>query len=580
MEITRLQQIFLLDKNFNNILKQSNVKFFEDETSNVIVFCNIFLSIAQKYFVAFEKTKNYDEFLSLNYYNDIKNEFIVKIWTENNFGIPDEELITSLLKYSFFRYKFGNLTNFWEENLLNFFFTFDKEIIENDEELSFLFKNFGILLDKVDEILYKLEYVYNVEKVSPEFLNYFSELFGIHKEDLSLTLDNEAFRSLLKNIKTLYKIKGTKRVFVVFFNLLGFDVEIIETYFDRDKYFDDSEGLINDPSKTSVFHYLTKINPEKRENYPVPNNLIQNTKDIHLLSYIGLNNLGITDIPTSYPCPFDNSYYYLEPNDEQYRYFKTNYVKFNIKSKNKNLSTESVVTINKYIKFFFPINLLLDLRVSADSIEDNFSDNIIFFKYLSYADNNTGKNSADKLIEIYQNAIEEDNDEIKYNLVDTLENPLPYNVALDNIINICSKLIQEKYFVNSPLWEPLKNIFSETFGAYLIRNGMIRTRKYLKYDNNRNMWIPREGEFIERIYYRTLTKVLYFEDVFCFIFKYPDTHFDFAFSNYLITIENLYYVNNDIILPDLSLDTQKSLKENLFAIYKNKMLSFCQKYFN
>ena len=578
-EIQRLQQIFLQDKNFNNFIYVNNFKFSVNSTENIIEFVNIFSSkIISKFLQDFEKTKSFDEIFSCNNYPFIFSTFKAKIWEEKGYEVPDDEIVLNILKNCYFKYKFGNLNSFWKENLLNFFFKFDRETIESDEELSFLFENMANLLDFLDDVLYKIENIYNIDKVDDEFLNYTAELFGLHKQDLSLTIDNQAFRSLLKNIKTLYQLKGSKKVFFIFFNLLGFDVNIKEFYFDRDKYFTDDTGFFNERSLSSIYHYLTPISPEKRPEYPVANSWIQNTKDIHLLDTISLDMMGITtdgNILGVIPCPFKRggtSYYYLPLNDNQYRYFKTNLISFTLSSKNKNLTSESSITINKYIKFFYPINLILDLRISVEAQKDFFSDAVNIFKFLNVRDTNVETQNYSDFVRKQQLSKYSDEDNVKYNLLDENGNPLPYQEALNNVINICAKLLRTVLISNNPFSEQLKFISAETFGTYLLRNGLLSSRIHVK--KHQNDWFPREGDYIEKVFFRTLTKMLAFENVFCCKFK-EESFFDVSFSAKAEKILNCSYnlELREIYLPEGASEVETQLFNQYYYYIKNFVFS-------
>ena len=84
----------------------------------------------------------------------------------------------------------------------------------------------GLELD--DEIVPALENFINemdAETASNDLLNYISDSLGNPPD---IFLDEEKYRLILKFIINVYKIKGTKKSYELFFSMLGFNINITE----------------------------------------------------------------------------------------------------------------------------------------------------------------------------------------------------------------------------------------------------------------------------------------------------------------------------------------------------------------
>ena len=90
------------------------------------------------------------------------------------------------------------------------------------------------------------------------------------------------YRVLASNILEIYKQKGEFAAFELMFNLLGYQIEITQFYFDRRKYFASDEQNIetNESNKEDYKYYLTKTDPtlNKVENFEF--NEIVTNKDL------------------------------------------------------------------------------------------------------------------------------------------------------------------------------------------------------------------------------------------------------------------------------------------------------------
>lgn len=497
-----------------------------------------------------EKIKN------LNYYYSI----------ENYSSPQDENLIKSFIHYLAYQYKHGNLSNFWRDNLLKYFSRYDEKIIKSDPKLSLLFEIFGRMLDRIDELIEKMKNLYDLEKVESEYLNYVSEIFGLHKEDFSITLDDNAFREILKYIKQFYKLKGNAKVYTIFFKLLGYDVEIIQLYWDRDRFFKNSASILNSTLKNDFRFYLTAVDPRKRNYYPVDEKDMQDKKDFYVLNEVTMEMLGITDTyqPGCVPCPFfvendetHTQYYYLPNSNDQFRYFKTNYIIFKLKLNTSGLTGDSQTILNNYINFFTPINIYADILMVPKPMEDELSN---FLKLFINPHLENSEIIKGFYYENYYNAEVTENINSFIQLKNFTNKLDKYNNK-ESVIGVEEDLylvnVTNKMFYSSKIdnfYVSNKEKISDTIGLYFIRNGMRTNRK--------NYYISNTGS---NIFIRKFIKYFFFEELNALNIKFKGQniqiypYYEISKNNENIyNIECIYKISdmqifNNILLQEINL---------------------------
>lgn len=509
--LSRFHRILLNDKNFSYVFQQNG--FYCKNIFQVIESLDNLVTFYKTNFDndTIENIKNnsqiFEKIKYLNFYYNV----------EDYISPTDENLVKSFIHYITYQYKYGNLTNFWKENLLLYFSNYDKKIIENDDKLLLLFNSFGIILDKIDEMIEKMKNLYNLDEVETEYLNYVSELFGLHKETFSITIDDNAFREILKYIRQFYKMKGNAKVYAIFFKLLGYDVEMIQLFWDRDRFFSSAVSILNSTLKNEYKYYLTSVDPRRRPNYPIKDNELQDKKDFYRLESVTLENLGITDtyVEGCTPCPFkvENDefgiqYYYLPNNNNQFRYFKTNYIIFKLKLNTVGLTSDSQTILNNYINFFTPINIYADILMVSKPMEEQLYNSL---KLLLKEGVDNSEILLQKDFENFYNA------EIKQELnkfyqlqnfttkLDKFNNGQSVIGFGENIYSV--NVTEKSYFVNS-----IENVhilnsekIKDSVGIYFIRNGL---------RNNRKLQVENQNI---TVYTRKLMKYFFFENLNHFI---------------------------------------------------------------
>ena len=161
-----------------------------------------------------------------------------------------------------YTFKYSTLKNFFSENWKKFLPEFDVLNMENSEQIlvfqESLMKEFDRLSSTIDEI-YDIA---DVDRIPNKYLNYLAQTIGYEREDEDFLFD-ASFRELIKNIIEVYRIKGTNFSFELFFNFLGFEVELREFWFDQ--RFSDPNVVVNPftfiSDRNNFGFYLTPIKP-------------------------------------------------------------------------------------------------------------------------------------------------------------------------------------------------------------------------------------------------------------------------------------------------------------------------------
>ena len=116
--------------------------------------------------------------------------------------------------------------------------------LNNEGTLQRFLQVLGIELD--DEVQPALEELINEldrTTANGEFLNYISDTLGNPPD---IFLNEPQYRKLLQFVISIYKIKGTKLSYSLFFNILGFDINIVEYPDALDYYYDDPSVFYDD----------------------------------------------------------------------------------------------------------------------------------------------------------------------------------------------------------------------------------------------------------------------------------------------------------------------------------------------
>jgi hypothetical protein len=196
---------------------------------------------------------------------------------------------------------------------------------------------------------------------------------------------------MIKNMIEIYRIKGTNYSFELFFNFIGYEIKIVEYYFDKRFYL--SSEQVNpytlEADKFKFAKYLTpndptKVCPDGLDNpfgitkadmVPIRNGLTFD-KDMELGSIVELERyLDINGTP--------------DPGMD-YTYFKTNVVEYSIKKTlagdesgeitddPNGLTQEDQKIISSYVNFLTPIYIAKRLIVKIKPFED-YAGTLIYY---------------------------------------------------------------------------------------------------------------------------------------------------------------------------------------------------------
>lgn len=189
-----------------------------------------------------------------------------------------------------------NSDDFHIGNTVSYFYNFFKGIlppyfIENDTYKDangdgLLNRYLTIFGEEIDEeLIPKIECYLNIidSQISDsKFITHLSDVLGNPPD---IFLDDTMYRNLLSYIVSVYKIKGTKKAYELFFSILGFDIELIEippgddvVYYDKLNIYDDGkiydQKLCQPCSMYDIIFY-----PHNQRDVNITPNIIQRLRD-------------------------------------------------------------------------------------------------------------------------------------------------------------------------------------------------------------------------------------------------------------------------------------------------------------
>lgn len=146
---------------------------------------------------------------------------------------------------------------------------------KNKEDEGLLERFMNILGEELDERVYPLIYNYldiiDAQKANSKYLNHISDTLGNPPDIFG---SEKAYRNMLSYIVSIYKIKGTKKAYELFFSILGFNVQITEILpettnasydaggeYDNSNVFENSTVLYDDTSCPSCTYYDIALFP-------------------------------------------------------------------------------------------------------------------------------------------------------------------------------------------------------------------------------------------------------------------------------------------------------------------------------
>lgn len=209
--------------------------------------------------------------------------------------------------------KFVVHRTFFKDNYMDYFIsTFEKQKLSKNKKLKIMMDTFMELLD----ILYAYNKDAKVLKsftgVKSDFLDLLGQNIGFERIDYDAidTPEEEAanrvYRQLLENVFDLLNIRGTNLSYELFFNALGYDIDLQEFWYD------DESNLIEidpvDDSLSTFYRYNTLGIGLDSPPYPRPdprrfvntNDVFRNNKSNYVRPIISSLNTNIAPPPSSF----------------------------------------------------------------------------------------------------------------------------------------------------------------------------------------------------------------------------------------------------------------------------------------
>ncbi len=181
------------------------------------------------------------------------------------------DFLTGIPSILFRNFLFSRLPDYFKAN----------DSYKDADDKGLLERFMDIMGQELDEGVYP--YIYNyldiidAQKANSVYLNHISDMLGNPPDIFG---SNQAYRNMLSYITSIYKIKGTKKAYQLFFSILGYDVEINEivpistesTYdsggiYDNDNVFENNTTSYDGTSCPACVYYDISLFP--RENVVV-----------------------------------------------------------------------------------------------------------------------------------------------------------------------------------------------------------------------------------------------------------------------------------------------------------------------
>lgn len=411
--IKKITNILLEDRSLRNKFSKYSVdvnKIFIKEISIILIRENDFIS------------NNPVEEVILN--DELKsslNDISIKYFDEEIF-------IDDLLYQLIYSYKYSRVKNFFFDNYPKFLIPLDYEYISNNKKQKIFFESLMKEFDKFSDIISSMENLYDSDKVDGDLLYYLLSLFGYDKiEDEFLNI--HTLRELTKNILEIYRIKGTSYSFELFFNFLGFNVEMDEFWFDK-RFHSKFSNIIQNPytgssDENNIKYYLTPINPidsyeDLSSNYKIRKNELTDIRNVDWFKeniQEGYTPLQIIDEEES-----------DLPDYRKFTYFKTNIINYKIRNVIENdeslgLSSELYEAVLSYANFLVPIFIkkmvTYDTGIFSDKIKKFLKEKMFYSGIINDTLHNDKKSQHTKI-------------NINYKLFDNINNLENYQLNIFN----------------------------------------------------------------------------------------------------------------------------------------------------
>jgi len=134
--------------------------------------------------------------------------------------------------------------NFYRHKLKGFFPESERYYIQKDQRYNLFIETFGNFLDKLDQIVEKINSLTDINTIDDEYLRYLAQIVGYETEDFSIA--SIALRNLIREIFAIYNSRGTVGGFESFFKSLGYAIRVEE------KWYSGSTSIVTEKPRDTV----------------------------------------------------------------------------------------------------------------------------------------------------------------------------------------------------------------------------------------------------------------------------------------------------------------------------------------
>jgi len=411
--------------------------------------------------------------------------------------------VSYLVVQIIYAYKYVTVRTFFQDNYHKFLPEYFLNELESAEKRTLLLKSFMHEFDKLAEMIEYAAENYDITQVQNEFMYYLGEMIGNTRDEY---LTDEWFREFSKYIIEIYRRKGSLYSFELYFNLLGFSIELTEFWFDKRffniNYAEPADKRFTD--KTKFTYYLTTQRPTEfippglgptdyvlEEDFVAPQNLMY-------FDYLYSTVLTPTQRYKLF-LPVNNN---LLPSDANYGYgfiyFKTNFVTYEITKERTSIYTAQDISngemLKKYIDFLTPIFVKHDIIFNFRPFED-------VWKFLLLDNTPTEKRTYNFGLETYQEAV--NNGDLLKGFTKDIETADTKEITKESFLSIFNTV--RDAIVNSYSYETMRVRFKETFDKILSKEFIDSSILTLK-DNSIELTSNALSELINVYFNETLSE--------------------------------------------------------------------------
>lgn len=179
-------------------------------------------------------------------------------------------------------YLHSSIKNFFFENRKRFLPEYDWFLIDKDKKRKLHIEAFFKEFDKFASIVESISNYVDLSKIPKDYLSYMSSILGIKMITEQEITTHDQIRSVIGNMVSVYKQKGSLGGLEMFLGALGIGINVSEMYFDRRMFWyskDDEQfwknQYTNVLSTNRFAYYLTPNNPLTTY-YPLaPNEIVK-----------------------------------------------------------------------------------------------------------------------------------------------------------------------------------------------------------------------------------------------------------------------------------------------------------------